>query len=89
MSGRLEQIWTKRFHLGRMDAIPRADLRTGVGLVDNADQGGARQVAVISKERWGHGRSRAPSRTFLSLVSSCATRVEGTARQPVPPPDPR
>ena len=35
-----------------MDTIPRADLRTGVGLVDNADQGGARQVTVISKERW-------------------------------------
>ena len=53
ISGRLEQIWTKRFHRGQMDAIPRADLRTGVGLVDNADQSGARQVAVISKERWG------------------------------------
>ena len=51
-SGRLEQIWTKRFHRGPMDAIPRADLRAGVGLVDNADQGGARQVAIVSKERW-------------------------------------
>ena len=35
-----------------MDAVSRADLRAGVGLVDNADKGGARQVTVISKERW-------------------------------------
>ena len=35
-----------------MDAVPRADLRAGVGLVHNADQSGAQQVTVISKERW-------------------------------------
>ena len=51
-SGRLEQIWTKRFHRGPMDAVPRVDLRARAGLVDNADQGGARQVTVVSTERW-------------------------------------
>ena len=35
-----------------MDAVPRVDLRAGTGLIDNADQGGARQVTVVSTERW-------------------------------------
>ena len=35
-----------------MDAVPRVDLRAGAGLIDNADQGGARQVTVVSTERW-------------------------------------
>ena len=35
-----------------MDAVPRVDLRAGAGLIDNADQVGARQVTVVSTERW-------------------------------------
>jgi MOSC domain-containing protein YiiM len=35
-----------------MDRVPRATLRTGRGLVGNADQGGRRQVTIMSVERW-------------------------------------
>jgi MOSC domain-containing protein YiiM len=35
-----------------MDRVPRAILRTGRGLVGNADQGGRRQVTIMSVERW-------------------------------------
>ena len=52
MSGRLEQIWKKRFRRGPMDPILRANVRAGRGLVDNADQGGRRQITIVSRERW-------------------------------------
>ena len=52
MTGRLERLWIKRFHRGPMDAVERASLRAGRGLVGNADQGGKRQVTIISRRRW-------------------------------------
>ncbi len=50
--GRLEQIWIKRFHKGPMDPQPRATAQAGRGLVGNADQGGLRQVTILTQERW-------------------------------------
>ena len=35
-----------------MDAVERAELRAGRGLVGNADQGGWRQVTIIARRRW-------------------------------------
>ena len=35
-----------------MDVRPTAKLRAGRGIVDNADQGGSRQVTVVARERW-------------------------------------
>lgn len=52
MTGRLERLWIKRFHRGPMDAVGRATLRAGRGLVGNADQGGRRQVTIIARRRW-------------------------------------
>ncbi len=52
MNGRLEQIWRKRFHRGPMDHLSRATLCAGKGLLDNADQGGSRQITIIAQERW-------------------------------------
>jgi MOSC domain-containing protein YiiM len=50
--GRLDAIWIKRAHGGRMDPASRATLRAGHGLVGNADQGGRRQVTLIERGTW-------------------------------------
>jgi MOSC domain-containing protein YiiM len=49
---RLEQIWLKRAKLGPMDPVTEATLVAGRGLAGNANQGGRRQVTIISLERW-------------------------------------
>jgi len=51
-NGRLEAIWIKRARLGPMDPVERAILRAGAGLLNNANQGGKRQVTIICKESW-------------------------------------
>ena len=51
-AGRLEQVWIKRFRRGPMDPVRQAELRAGQGLVGNADQGGKRQVTLISRGEW-------------------------------------
>lgn len=52
MSGTLEQIWLKRMKGGPMDPRDRATLVAGRGLEGNANQGGKRQVTILSKEVW-------------------------------------
>jgi MOSC domain-containing protein YiiM len=49
---RLEQIWIKRMHRGPMDAAPRAQVKAGKGIVGNANQGGKRQVTIVSNKHW-------------------------------------
>ena len=49
---RLDAIFIKRFHQGPMDARDRVRLVAGRGIEGNADQGGKRQVTLISRERW-------------------------------------
>ena len=51
-SGRLETIWIKRSKRGVMDPVGRARAQAGSGLEGNADQGGKRQVTIISAESW-------------------------------------
>ena len=51
-SGRLERIWIKRFRRGPMDSADDARLVAGRGIVGNANQGGKRQVTIISREAW-------------------------------------
>lgn len=50
--GKLEAIWLKRVRRGRMDAVQTATLKANLGLVNNANQGGKRQVTIIEKEVW-------------------------------------
>ena len=50
--GTLDRIWLKRAKRGPMDAVRSALLEPGVGLIDNANRGGRRQVTLISRERW-------------------------------------
>lgn len=50
--GRLETIWVKRGSRAPMDAVADATLEEGVGVVGNADVGGARQVTIVDRARW-------------------------------------
>jgi len=50
--GELEAIWIKPAHGAPMDPVGSATLKAGAGLVGNANQGGRRQVTIISRERW-------------------------------------
>lgn len=56
--GRLEAIWIKRARSGPMDPVEQAILRAGAGLLSNANQGGKRQVTIISKEAWARVTER-------------------------------
>ena len=49
---KLEQIWIKRMHRGPMDPADRARVVAGQGIVGNANQGGKRQVTIVSSRHW-------------------------------------
>ena len=49
---RILAIWIKRAHRGPMDSVQEATLHEGRGLGGSADQGGRRQITIISRDRW-------------------------------------
>ena len=48
----LEHIWIKRVRLGPMDSAATCRLVAGSGIVGNANQGGRRQVTILSRAAW-------------------------------------
>jgi MOSC domain-containing protein YiiM len=48
----LERIWIKRMKRGPMDPVDKARVVAGKGIVGNANQGGKRQVTIISAKHW-------------------------------------
>lgn len=55
--GRLGAIWIKRAKRGPMDPREAATLVAARGLAGNANQGGRRQVTLISEESWAEAIS--------------------------------
>ncbi len=50
--GELKAIWLKRMKGGPMDPVQEATMITSKGLAGNANQGGKRQVTIISEAVW-------------------------------------
>lgn len=50
--GRLAAIWVKRFKRGPMDEKQDVRLFSGRGIEGNANQGGKRQVTILSSDAW-------------------------------------
>ena len=67
--GRIEAIWIKRARGGPMAPVLRAELLAGRGIVGNANQGGRRQVTVLSSEAWA------------AAVADLGTDVDASARR--------
>lgn len=83
--GKLERIWLKRMTRGPMDAHAGATLVAGKGLVGNANQGGKRQVTIISAERWADmmqelGAQLDPSARRANLMVSGINLLESRNR---------
>lgn len=49
---KVEAIWLKRARRGPMDAVARVRAVPGIGLEGNTEQGGKRQVTLLSADQW-------------------------------------
>jgi len=81
----LDAIFIKRYYRGPMDSRDRARLVAGRGIEGNANQGGTRQVTVISRERWDElmrvvGAALGPSARRANLVVSGLNLAETAGR---------
>lgn len=83
--GTLQAIWIKRMHRGPMDAVDSALLVAGRGIVDNANQGGRRQVTIIEEEVWEDLMRRVgawlPPATRRANLMLRGIRLENSRRQ--------
>jgi MOSC domain-containing protein YiiM len=52
VSGRLEAIWLKRAHRGKMDPVTEATAVVGKGLAGDVNTSRRRQVTIIEREAW-------------------------------------
>ena len=50
--GRVEAIWLKRAHRGKMDAVPTAELVAGKGVANSVGRSRRRQVTLLARESW-------------------------------------
>ena len=52
MTGRIEELWTKRAHRGPMDSVQEARLVAGQGMQGSVGRSRRRQVTVLAREAW-------------------------------------
>lgn len=71
-AGRIRAIWIKRFKRGPMDPRESATLVPGRGLAGNANQGGRRQVTLISEEGWAEA---------LAALGNLGERIDPATRR--------
>ena len=80
--GRIEAIWLKRAHRGKMDPVPKATAIVGQGLEGSVGRSRRRQVTIISREVWEQlmtdlGADASPSGRRANLMVS-GLSLEGT-----------
>jgi len=52
MTGRIEELWTKRAHRGPMDSVREATLVAGQGMLGSVGRSRRRQVTLLTREAW-------------------------------------
>ena len=52
MTGRIEQLWSKRAHRGPMDSVTEATLVAGQGLEGSVGRSTRRQITLMARESW-------------------------------------
>jgi MOSC domain-containing protein YiiM len=85
LQGRLEAIWIKRAHRGKMDRVEQAELITGQGIAGNVDQSRRRQVTLLEREAWDRcmtavGATLDPSARRANLLTSGITLAHTRGR---------
>jgi hypothetical protein len=83
MTGRIEQLWSKRAHRGPMDPVSEATLVVGQGVQGSVGRSKRRQITLLSLEAWdaatssiGHdpGPSSRRANVLVSGVELANTR---------------
>jgi MOSC domain-containing protein YiiM len=52
MSGRIEELWSKRAHRGPMDSLKEATLVAGQGMSGSVGRSRRRQITILAREAW-------------------------------------
>ena len=83
--GKLEAIWIKRVRRGKMDPVSQAELIADRGIVGNANQGGRRQVTIISPSTrranlMVSGVPLVKTRGSLLRIGDCTLEVMGETK---------
>ena len=83
--GRLDAIWIKRAHRGKMDEVAEATAVAGQGLAGNVDRSRRRQITIIEREVWDRVMAEldadvAPSSRRANLMVSGVRLAETRGR---------
>jgi len=75
MTGRIEQLWSKRAHRGPMDSVREATLVAGQGMQGSVGRSRRRQVTILSREAWDSatvalGRDPGPASRRANILVS-------------------